>query len=191
MSTPRPAPVSAAPRIQPLPPALAGDHAVVGEITELINAVYLVAEADLWSGDVQRTDVDEVAASIAAGHILVARSEEQILGVVQTRVVDGLGWFGMLAVDPRARGLGIGGRLIEAAEHAARDAGADAMRIEVLTPSGISHRPKADLTRWYERHGYQRIGTEPLPVDAAELTDLLAVPCHLEVLRKPLPARGG
>ena len=56
-----------------------------------------------------------------------------------------------VAVDPRSRGLGIGARLLEAAESAAREHDCVSMRLEVRA----DNRPAIGL---YEKAGYRRFG---------------------------------
>ncbi len=56
-----------------------------------------------------------------------------------------------VAVDPRGRGMGTGGRLLEAAESAARDHDCVSMRLEVRADNG----PAIGL---YEKRGYRRFG---------------------------------
>jgi ribosomal protein S18 acetylase RimI-like enzyme len=52
-----------------------------------------------------------------------------------------------LAVEPRSTGGGIGSRLLAAAEAAARDRGAETLRLEVRADN-------MDAVRFYSRHGY-------------------------------------
>jgi ribosomal-protein-alanine acetyltransferase len=54
-----------------------------------------------------------------------------------------------IAVDPALRGRGLGARLLADAERAARNAGADELRLEVRTDN-------AAAIGLYERHGYRR-----------------------------------
>jgi ribosomal protein S18 acetylase RimI-like enzyme len=56
-----------------------------------------------------------------------------------------------IAVSPKARGHGLGGRLVEAAEVAARQAGRTGMRLEVRKDNAAS-------IALFEKMGYQRFG---------------------------------
>jgi ribosomal protein S18 acetylase RimI-like enzyme len=57
-----------------------------------------------------------------------------------------------IAVDPRFRGLGVGGALVAAAEHAALDADCVYMRLEVRNDNAAS-------IALFTRHGYRPFGT--------------------------------
>jgi ribosomal protein S18 acetylase RimI-like enzyme len=92
----------------------------------------------------------------------------------------------MLAVDPGARGAGVGTRLLEEAERLAAAAGAVAMQLEVLTPSDPPSPDKARLDRWYRRLGYAVTAEEPLGEHYPQLVERLLLPAVLVVYRKPL-----
>jgi len=57
------------------------------------------------------------------GRFLVARDGAAVVGCVAVEPYGGAGLLRSLAVAPGARGAGLGGRLVEAAEARARDAG--------------------------------------------------------------------
>ena len=210
----------AEPQIHRLPTAAAGDTAVVHHLTELINTVYDDAESALWQEEVARTDTDEVAASIAAGQIIVARlgrsGEENgsgdgqrdsggpqsgergsgsddppgaIIGVVQAHATDGRGWFGMLAVDSGSRSAGIGRRLVGGAEDLAREAGATEIEISVIMTTDESFAPKVELAAWYQRLGYELAEVVSVAESIPGMEDLLAVDCHMQILRKTLSTK--
>lgn len=56
-----------------------------------------------------------------------------------------------IAVDPDARGRGVGGALLAAAEDAARDRGCTALRLELRDDNAAARA-------MYGRHGYRHIG---------------------------------
>jgi len=80
-------------------------------------------------------------------HMVVAETD-RIVGVAQ---VDQDGELVKLFVEPTAMGLGIGGRLFRWAVEAARETGADKMRIEA----------DPEAAAFYERFGAVRIGEAP------------------------------
>lgn len=90
----------------------------------------------------------------ATSAFLVAVRDDQVWGFVRFSMVDkpwGVGCeMDTLVVDRNARGQGLGRRLLEHAEAAARLAGARAIRANVLSrsPSG---------REFYERNGYSEI----------------------------------
>ena len=120
-------------------------------------------EADMVDG--QRTTIDVLAAELAdpAQRILVARDGAAIVGCVAlTDQGNGTCYLGMLSVDPGRQATGLGGRLIDAAENAAR-AVFNARRIEMTV---VAQRDT--LIAWYERRGYRRTGEQrPFPYDDA------------------------
>ena len=77
-----------------------------------------------------------------------------------------------MLVHRRARGLGVGGRLLEAAEAAAREAG---------RTLGVLDTGSREGERLYERGGWQRVGTIP---DYALMPD--GAPCSTVVYYKRL-----
>lgn len=117
-------------------------------------------EADLLDG--QRTDLTALAAILSdpAQRVMVADAGTLVGCVQVTRVDTGLGYLGMLSVDPTMQGGGWGRRLMTAAETLARDQfGASRMEMTVI-------RQRGELIAWYERCGYRRTGeARPFPLD--------------------------
>ncbi|MDB5676582.1 MAG: TDP-fucosamine acetyltransferase [Sphingomonas bacterium] len=116
-------------------------------------------EADMVDG--QRTTIDVLTAELnnPAQRILVARDGTAIIGCVAlTDQGNGSCYLGMLSVDPGLQAAGLGRRLVDAAEQAARDV-FDVRRIEMTV---VAQRDT--LIAWYERRGYCRTGEErPFP----------------------------
>ena len=116
-------------------------------------------EADLLDG--QRTDPEDLADILADPRqaLLTAWRDEVLLGcVLIADRGEGVGYFGMLSVDPTMQGGGLGRALVEAAHSAmAERFGARRVRISVF--------PQRDtLIAWYERLGYRMTGeTLPFP----------------------------
>lgn len=118
-------------------------------------------EADLLGG--QRTDAELLAAMIAdpKQHILVAVDARGLLGCVNiTNKGGGVGYLGMLSVNPELQAGGLGKALIAAAEAAVQRAfGARVMQMTVIKSRG-------ELIAYYERRGYRNTGREePFPLD--------------------------
>jgi GNAT superfamily N-acetyltransferase len=132
-------------------------------------------ESDLLSED--RTSIAELAAIIghADKRILLALRDGAVIGCVEvTREAEGVGYFGMLTVDPALQAAGLGKLLIAAAEQEAiRSFGATRMELAV-----VDKRP--ELIAYYERRGYVATG-EVRPFPAPE-----AIPLNLLVYSKPL-----
>lgn len=175
--------------IAPEPVASAADPATVGAIADLVNRVYVLAEAGLWTDGAERTTPDEVADLVAKGWIATARVGDRIVGAVMLRPLDaGTAEFGMLAADADWRGVGVGRELVAFAERWATERGRSTMQLELLVPTGWSHPSKQFLRGWYERLGYREFRRTRLQELYPELEPLLATPCDLLVFRKSLPA---
>ncbi|WP_122465345.1 GNAT family N-acetyltransferase [Brevundimonas lutea] len=139
-------------------------------------------EADLLDG--QRTDREEIAEILAdpMRRLLTAWRGGVLIGCVL--IADrsgGVGYLGMLSVDPGLQGAGVGGRLVEAAEAAlARDFGARRVRMQVI-------RQREALIAWYIRRGYRPTGeTAPFPYGNARFGRPLRDDLAFVVLEKTL-----
>ena len=118
-------------------------------------------EADLLDG--QRTDVEELEALIAepAVTMLVAERSGALIGCVSiSDKRQGTAYLGMLTVDPRLQGGGLGRKLVRAGEETAMTRfDADRMEMTVIHSRG-------ELIAWYERLGYAATGERrPFPMD--------------------------
>ncbi|HEX8054299.1 MAG TPA: GNAT family N-acetyltransferase [Thermoleophilaceae bacterium] len=80
-------------------------------------------------------------------HVVCLRTG-RVLGTCRVLVRDGVARLGRMAVEPLARGRGIGGEVLAEAERAARVAGATRMRL---------HAQSAAIGL-YERAGYEQVG---------------------------------
>jgi len=156
--------------VRELRPAVLAD---VGAVTRLINAAYQV-ERFFIDGD--RTSEDEVRAYMAKGTFLLAEDGGAPVGCVYLEQRGERGYFGLLAVDPRQHGKGLGRMLIEAAEDHFRRAGCRAVDISVVDL-------RTELPPFYRRRGYVETGTAPFP-DPEKATR----PCHFILMSKRLTA---
>lgn len=175
--------------IRVLSPAAASAGAVVPAVTALVNDVYAVAEEGLWEPGTSRTTAVEVEALIRAGEIAVAVAAdgERIAGCVRLQLLtDGVGEFGMLAVDPARHREGWGGALVRFAEHWCRGNGRECMQLELLVPRGWTHPVKEFLTIWYGRIGYEIVRVGNIEESYPELAGQLATPCDFLIWHKDL-----
>ncbi len=173
--------------IRLLSPAAASARAVVSAVAVLVNDVYAVAEEGLWEPDTSRTTAAEVETLIRAGEIAVAVDGERIVGCVRLQLLgDGVGEFGMLAVDPSRRGKGLGGALVRFAEQWCCDNGRESMQLELLVPRRWTHPMKAFLVGWYGRIGYEVVRVGKIEESYPELADRLATPCDFLICHKDL-----
>ena len=98
--------------------------------------------------------LDEVAADIAAGGVIVARVGARLVGSVRWHLDDGVCHVARLSVVGDLQGRRIGSRLLSAVEEAA---GADAVSYTLFTGAD-----SPDNIRLYERHGYRGTRVERL-----------------------------
>jgi GNAT superfamily N-acetyltransferase len=173
-----------------LDPAAADDDAVVAAVSDLINAVYAIAEAGMWREGAARTSPEEVRQLIRTGEIVVAHVDGALAGCLRAQWLDEeLAEFGMLAVAPDVRSSGLGRQLIDFAERRAIASGRTTMQLEVLFPRGWSHPSKELLAEWYPRLGYRVVRTGTIEEAYPALAPLLATPCDFVAYHKDL--RGG
>jgi ribosomal protein S18 acetylase RimI-like enzyme len=173
--------------IELVPATEAEDERLVGEIADLVNRVYAVAEEGLWVDGADRMTTSEIAEMIAAGQIAVARADGRIVGSVRVQQLDDrLGEFGMLVADPARRGEGIGRELIRFAEELSRRRGLAVMQLELLVPRDWSHPTKEFLDAWYRRIGYRPARRGDIGDPYPHLAPLLATSCDFVIYEKPL-----
>ena len=173
-----------------LPPAAAGDIQLMSTVSRLINEVYAVAEEGLWADGTSRTTAGQIAGLTRTRQIATARADRQLAECVRIQQLDSrTGEFGMLAVAPAYRGLGVGRELVWFAEQSSRKKGCDTMQLEVLVPRRWSHPSKEFLTGWYTRIGYKPARTGTIEQAYPDLAPFLATPCDFVIYRKDLAGR--
>jgi ribosomal protein S18 acetylase RimI-like enzyme len=116
-------------------------------------------EADLLDG--QRTDLAALDTMLGdpAQHLLVLRDNEVLRACVAvTDKGAGLGYIGLLTVDPQRQSAGLGRMILAAAEdHAATHFAVSRIEMTVIAQ-------REELIAWYERRGYARTGEQrPFP----------------------------
>jgi ribosomal protein S18 acetylase RimI-like enzyme len=125
-----------------------------GEVLTLQRAAY-VTEAQLygdpWLPALAQT-LPELQAELSTGRALGLRAGPRLVGAVRTRLDDGVLQVNRLTVAPDLQRLGLGSRLLRAAED-----GVDADAATLFT----GHLSEANL-RLYGRHGYVEQRREPV-----------------------------
>lgn len=138
-------------------------------------------EADLLDG--QRTDIEALVAIVCdpAQRLLVARDAARLAGCIQVTVKDGgIGYLGLLAVDPDRQANGLGARLIAAAEACLAQLGATTVEMTVI-------RQRSELIAYYERRGYALTGeVRDFPYGDARFGEPRNDELAFVVLAKPL-----
>jgi GNAT superfamily N-acetyltransferase len=144
----------------------------VEAITAVVNTAFRKAESFFIEQD--RIDADSVKALMEKGQFLVAREGGTLTGCVYLERRGERDYLGLLAVDPKRQGAGIGSMLMNAAEEHCRKRGCRFMDLRIVNLRTENHA-------FYRRRGYLETGTEPFP---AGLSTKLA--CHFVNLSKPL-----
>lgn len=99
-------------------------------------------------------------------HFLVARRGAELVGVIGLEPLGDVGLLRSAAVAPELRGTGLGGRLTDALERYAREAGVG--RLYLLTTTAAAY---------FDRHGYVRVPRDEAPAairDTTEFRELCA-----------------
>ena len=162
------------------------DITEAARLVALINAAYRgelstlgwTSEAHLLSG--ARTDAADMLKLLADDNsmLVMCKSAEDLLGSVHLHYSDNQVQIGMLAVDPKHQGCGIGKQLLQTAENMAQQA----WPVRRFVMNVITCR--LELLAYYKRRGYHRTGIiQAFPVNPvlwqAKVGDL-----RLELLEK-------
>ncbi|UWZ86244.1 GNAT family N-acetyltransferase [Occallatibacter riparius] len=124
-----------------------------------------------------RTDPERLAASMQKGAILLAEDHlGQLVASIYVEVRGERGYAGMLAVSPAKQRLGIGSRMMKAAEDYLRTHGCVALDITVLSL-------RTELPPVYRAYGFVETGAVPFEYPHP-LKDGLET--HCIVMSKPL-----
>lgn len=130
-------------------------------LCRLLNELFS-QEAEFQPDDaVQRRGLARIIADPAIGHILVARQDNRVLGMVSllytvsTALGERVAWLEDMTVAGDARGLGVGSALLEHALEFARHNGC--RRITLLTDAD-----NLAAQRFYGRLGFKRSGMVPM-----------------------------
>jgi ribosomal protein S18 acetylase RimI-like enzyme len=147
-------------------------------VAALVNAAFQV-EAFFKRGD--RTNAAEVLDLMQRGEFLVLDEPQAaaagdsgtgLTACVYARVNGDRGYFGMLSIEPRCQGRGLGRLMVTAVESRFRAQGCRAVDIHVVNL-------REELPPFYERFGYVVSGTLPFPDDGSATQ-----PCHFIVMTK-------
>jgi len=159
--------------------------ATLADITELVRIVNLayVVEAEIFRSD--RTSEPDVRGRLAmpnAAFLVIpddapGAAPGALAGSVCVETRGTRGFFGMLAVEPKHQGCGLGRALVRAAEDYSRARGCAHMDLDVV-------HLRRELTRFYGSLGYAVTGESDYP--RPEETTL---PVKLIHMTKPLSFR--
>jgi len=157
------------------------------KLNELVNSAYRgekakkgwTHEADLIEGEI-RTDETSLQQLLNDPNAVFLKYEanNQLLGSVYLQKKGSLLYLGMLSVDPATQGMGIGKKLLQAAEEYAVKSGCTAIEMTVISA-------RSELINWYGKWGYRDTGKrEPFPDD--ERYGKPRLPIEFAVLKKSL-----
>ncbi|CEI62039.1 hypothetical protein FVEN_g3072 [Fusarium venenatum] len=167
----------------------ANDKTLTSTLASIVNTSYKIAESDIFVPSYQRTSESEIAQFIRNGQLAVAylvSSNEPIGCVFIKLLTPALGEFGMLALDTKLQGTGLGRQLTIFAEDECRSRGCTTMQLEILVPSTFHHEGKARLLSWYGRMGYKLVKLGNFGDDYPDLFKLLAGPTEYRIFEKTL-----
>jgi GNAT superfamily N-acetyltransferase len=150
----------------------AAEQADVAAITGVINAAFRHAESFFIERD--RVDDAAVRGFFASGQFLLLEDENGLAGCVYVERRGERAYTGLLAVDPRRQGSGLGSRLMTAAEDHCRESGCRFMDLRIVNL-------RRELPEFYRRRGYTETGTTPFTPGI-----VTKLPCHFINMSKPL-----
>src|SRR5882762_4194856 len=127
----------------------------VEALARLINGTFRV-EQPFIEGD--RTNPDGVRAYMEKGKFLLAEDAAGLAGCVYVELRGDHGYLGLLGVDPSRQGIGLGRKLMDAAENFFRHAGCVAVDLHVVSP-------RTPLPSFYRHPGYLDTGIAPSAPD--------------------------
>jgi len=138
-------------------------------LTRLINAAFRV-EQPFIEGD--RTNPEGVRAYMKKGKFLLAEDSSGLVGCVYVEVRGDNGYLGLLGVEPKRQGTGLGRKLMEAAENFFREASCRAIELRIVSA-------RTPLPAFYRHLGYVETGTAPFPAEVQT-----KVPFHYILMSK-------
>src|ERR1700730_2159205 len=147
------------------------ESADVDALSAFINIAFRV-ELPFIEG--ARINPDGVREHMKKGKFLVAEDSADLAGCVYVEVRGARGYLGLLGVEPRRQGTGLGRKLMNAAEEFFRTANCVAIDLRIVSA-------RAPLPAFYRHLGYVETATAPLPPDAP-----VKVPCHYILMSKML-----
>jgi GNAT superfamily N-acetyltransferase len=140
-------------------------------VARLINAAFVVEQPFIEG---ERIDAEGVRAYLKKGNFVLAEDSAGLAGCVYVEIRADRGYLGLLGVDPPRQGIGLGRKLMDAAENYFREAGCRAADLRIISP-------RTPLPAFYAHLGYAQTGTAPFAPDVP-----LKVPCHYILMSKSL-----
>lgn len=168
-------------------------HAIPGlrlanldDVPVLVNLINLAFRRESFFKKGERTDPQQILEKLSTGqfHLLEERGEPiaciylEVQQQESTTRGRGVGYIGMLAVDPERQKVGLGKQLMTFAETELRRCGCRVSQLRIVNL-------RAELQRFYLGLGYKQVGTTPYP-EPNKLTQ----PAHFIDFEKELTTAG-
>ena len=159
----------------------------VTAVKDLLNAAYRgesskqgwTTEAGLISGETRSNDAMILEVIEQTGSvILIYKDEEALTGCVNLQQHGSKIYLGMFSVSPLMQGVGIGKKLLQAAEEYTLHVNCQAIYMSVISV-------RTELIDWYKRHGYADTG-ERKPFTEDGITGKHLQPLEFMMLEKSL-----
>lgn len=174
-------------------PSIINNLSFINKLVAIINAVYHETDAGIFIDGYERTTPGQVACLLGNQELATAilksgspGSPNEPIGCVLVKtILPKTGMFGLLALEPKQRGGGVGKRLAVFAEEHCQRLGCTRMQLELLVPTGFKHPFKERLEAWYTRMGYAMTRVGSYEEEYPELGKLLAVPVEYRIYEKP------
>lgn len=136
-------------------------HADITALCRLLTILFTQEEDFQPDEEAQRRGLAMIIANPTIGHILVARQDGNIIGMVNllytvsTALGDKVALLEDMVISPEARGSGTGSLLLDKAIECARSQGCK--RVTLLTD-----RSNEAAQRFYQRHGFSLSAMTPM-----------------------------
>ena len=143
----------------------------VEPLARLINAAFVVEQPFIEG---ERINPAGVRAYMEKGKFLVMEDPTGLAGCVYVELRGERGYLGLLGIEPRRQGTGLGRKLMDAAENHFRVKGCRAIDLRIISP-------RTPLPEFYAHLGYEQTGTAPFAPDLP-----VKVPCHYILMSKTL-----
>ena len=145
-------------------------------ILKLVNTAFQV---ERFFKKQDRLDAEDLEKHFTSGTFLLTEDAGTITGCIYVTRHGDRAYFGLLAIAPSHQKMGIGSRLVAAAEEFARETGARFMDIRIINL-------REELPGIYSKLGYRITGMAPYH---AEREHMLSQPVHFICMSKELGHR--
>ncbi len=144
------------------------------DVEALAGLINIAFRVELPYIEDERINPDGVREYMKKGKFLLTEDSMGLAGCVFVEVRGDRGYLGLLGVEPRRQGTGLGRKLMDTAEDFLRTANCVAVDLRIVSA-------RTPLPAFYRHLGYVETGTAPLPPDAP-----VKVPCYFILMSKTL-----